>query len=133
MRKTLLQIIRELNLQSFWWKNYPFLWNFFLAIFMGNSSLRLSEVLARFFKYGNKVLTWNLRMTRLYVIFKKPSFGSRRIIIEKRYSKYSKILKTSCLPKRPWQTGKTQIRLLLKKQSDQGIPCLLFWPPFGEF
>ena len=28
--------------------------------------------------------------------------------------------------KRPTQIGKTQIRLLLKKQSDQGLPCLLF-------
>ena len=26
----------------------------------------------------------------------------------------------------PRQTGQTQIRLLLKKQSDQGLPCLLF-------
>ena len=25
------------------------------------------------------------------------------------------------------QTGQTQTRLLLKKQSDQGFPCLLFW------
>ena len=32
----------------------------------------------------------------------------------------------SCLPKRPRPTVKTQIRLLLKKQSDQGLPCLLF-------
>ena len=38
----------------------------------------------------------------------------------------SKILNTSCLPKRPRQTVQTQIRLLLKKQSDQGLPCLLF-------
>ena len=45
MRKTLLRIIRELNLLSYWWKIYRFLWNFFLAIFMGNPSLRLSEVL----------------------------------------------------------------------------------------
>ena len=45
MRKTFLRIIRELNLLSFWWKNYRFLWNFFLAIFMGNPSIRLSEVL----------------------------------------------------------------------------------------
>ena len=37
----------------------------------------------------------------------------------------SKILNTSRLPKRPRQTGQTQtqIRLLLKKQSDQGLPC----------
>ena len=32
----------------------------------------------------------------------------------------------SYLPKRPRQTVQTQIRLLLKKQSDQGLHCLLF-------
>ena len=45
MRIILLRIIREFNLLSFWWKNNRFLWNFCLAIFMGNPSLRLSEVL----------------------------------------------------------------------------------------
>ena len=42
------------------------------------------------------------------------------------WCKRSKISNTSCLPKRPRQTVQTQIRLLLKKQSDQGLPCLLF-------
>ena len=46
--------------------------------------------------------------------------------IVKKYGKCSKILNTSSLPKRSRQTGQTQIRLLLKKQSDQGFPCLLF-------
>ena len=32
--------------------------------------------------------------------------------------------------KRLRQTGHTQIRLLLKKQSDQGLPWLLFWQAF---
>ena len=32
----------------------------------------------------------------------------------------------NCLPKRSRETEQTQIRLLLKKQSDQGLPCLLF-------
>ena len=41
------------------------------------------------------------------------------------YSKFSKIKNFSYLPKRPRQTVQTQIRLLLKKQSDQGLPCLL--------
>ena len=40
--------------------------------------------------------------------------------------KFSKISNTSYLLKGPRQTGQTQIRLLLKKQSDQGLPCLLF-------
>ena len=45
------------------------------------------------------------------------------------YGKCSKILNTSCLSKRARQIEQTQIRLLLKKQSDQGLPCLLFkWP-----
>ena len=42
------------------------------------------------------------------------------------YGKCSKVLKTSCLLKRPRQTAQTQIRPLLKKQYDQGLPCLLF-------
>ena len=42
------------------------------------------------------------------------------------YGKCSKIINTSCLTKRPRQTVQTQIRLLLKKQSDLGIPCLRF-------
>ena len=45
MRKTLVRIIRELKLLSFSWKKYHLLWNFFLTIFMGYPSLRLSEVL----------------------------------------------------------------------------------------
>ena len=55
MRKTLVRIIRELKLLSFSWKKYYFLWNFFLAIFMGNPSLWLSEVLHNIFKpkFGN--------------------------------------------------------------------------------
>ena len=42
------------------------------------------------------------------------------------YGKCSKILSNSFLGKRPMQTVQTQIRLHLKKQSDQGLPCLLF-------
>ena len=44
---------------------------------------------------------------------------------EREYDKCSKILNTHCLPKRPRQIGQTQSRLLLKKQSDQGLPYLL--------
>ena len=39
---------------------------------------------------------------------------------------------TSCLPKKSKQTEQTQIRLALKKQSDQGLPSLLFWQAFCE-
>ena len=39
--------------------------------------------------------------------------------------KCSKILNAICLPKRPRKTVQTQIRLLLKNQSDQGLSCLL--------
>ena len=48
------------------------------------------------------------------------------------YSKCFKVLNTSFLPKRRRQTAQTQIRLLLKKQSDHGIPCLLFKQAFYE-
>ena len=42
------------------------------------------------------------------------------------YGKCSKILDSSFLPKRPRQTVQTKIRLLLKKQSDQGLHRLIF-------
>ena len=42
------------------------------------------------------------------------------------YSKYSKISNTSLIHKRYRQTVHTQIRLPLKKQSDQDLPCLPF-------
>ena len=38
----------------------------------------------------------------------------------------------SWISKMPRQTVQTQLRLLLKKQSDQGLPCLLFWWAFRE-
>ena len=40
MRKTLLRIIRESNLLSFWWKNFRFLWNFFSGHFYGQSFIK---------------------------------------------------------------------------------------------
>ena len=49
------------------------------------------------------------------------------------YSKCSKIFNTSCLSRRPRQTVQTQIRLLLKKQSDQGLPCLPLGQAFCEY
>ena len=42
------------------------------------------------------------------------------------FGKYSKIPNTCLIHKRYRQTVHTQIRLPLKKQSDQGLPCLLF-------
>ena len=42
------------------------------------------------------------------------------------YSKCLKISSVSCLPKRAGQIASTHIRLLMKKQSDQGLTCLLF-------
>ena len=57
----------------------------------------------------------------------------KEVFAHLRYGKCSKILNTSCLPKRPRQTGQTQIRLLLMKQSDPCLPCLLFCQAFCEF
>ena len=42
------------------------------------------------------------------------------------YGKWFKFSNTSFLPNGPRQTVQTQIRLLKKKQSDQGLLCLLF-------
>ena len=54
----------------------------------------------------------------------KPAMTTDFVIWAYKYGKCSKISKTSCLPKRPKQIAQTQIRL--RKQSDQGLPCLLF-------
>ena len=45
--------------------------------------------------------------------------------VYKNAGKHSNFLNTSVLPKRHRQTVQTQIRLLLKKQPDQSLPCLL--------
>ena len=50
-----------------------------------------------------------------------------------KYDKCSKISNTSYLPKRHRQIGQIQIRLLLKKQSVQGLPYLLLWQEIFEF
>ena len=49
------------------------------------------------------------------------------------FCRNSKFSNTSCLSKRPLQTAQIQIRLLLKKQSDHGLPCLLHGKVFCEF
>ena len=46
MRKTLVRLIRELKLLSSSWKNIIFFETFLWPFFMGNPSLRLSEVLS---------------------------------------------------------------------------------------
>ena len=58
----------------------------------------------------------------LFRIFEHSPMDYRLITY---YGKCSKISYTSYLPKRPRQIGQTKIRLLLKKQSDQGLPYLL--------
>ena len=49
-----------------------------------------------------------------------------KILEECIYGRCSKTSNTSCQPKISRQTVQIQIRLLLKKQSDQDLPCLLF-------
>ena len=71
-------------------------------------------------------------LTSYYICYKycfHRSWDSHFLSIYK-YSKCSKISNTSCHPKRPRQTGQTQIRL---QQSDRDLPCLLFWQAFCEF
>ena len=46
--------------------------------------------------------------------------------VNNKCSGFYKILNTSCTAKRLRQTVQLLIRLLLQKQSDQGLPCLLF-------
>ena len=42
-------------------------------------------------------------------------------------------LNTSCPTNNPIQTLQTQTRLLLNKQSNKHLPCLLYWLAFCEF
>ena len=49
------------------------------------------------------------------------------------YGRISQISSTSRLQKGLDKTVQIQIILLLKKQSDQGLPCLLFWHALCEF
>ena len=60
--------------------------------------------------------------------FNKDSLDLRYSNTKRKYGKCSKISNTSFLPKWPRHTCtvQTQIRLLLKKQSDQCLSCLLF-------
>ena len=84
-------------------------------------------------KYSHQFSIWLLQWTWAYGPF----------LVVHHYTEYQP--KTKCtvnvlknsnasrLPKRPRQTAQTLIRLLLKKQSDQGMSCLLFWQAFCEF
>ena len=58
--------------------------------------------------------------------FLSPTPTTPHISPELEYFPLLFILNTSCLQKWPRQTAQTQIRLLLKKQSDQGLHYLLF-------
>ena len=64
--------------------------------------------------------SWFCSLIRIY--FYSQNFSSIGTLA---YGRCSKISNTSCLPKRPRQTAQTPMRFL-KKQSDQGLPCLLF-------
>ena len=50
-----------------------------------------------------------------------------------RCSKISNTIIISFLPKRSRQTEQIHIILLMKKKSDQDLPCLLFYGAFCEF
>ena len=67
---------------------------------------------------------WNsfLKKKRILKKFSRWQKAHQKFPACKMYGKYSKISNTSCLPKRLRQTGHTQIRLLLKNQSDQDLP-----------
>ena len=79
-----------------------------------------------FDKFNN---VWAVLQDSLYIYNFEKSISW---LIAKSILFYDKCSK-SCLPKMHRQTAQTQIRLLLKKQSYQGLPCLLFWYSFCEF
>ena len=54
------------------------------------------------------------------------TFESNLLTLSSNIARKAKIWNTSCMLKRPRKTVQTKIRLLLKKQSDQGLPCMLF-------
>ena len=65
---------------------------------------------------------------RIYLASAEQEIRKETFIV---FSNY-KINVLSCQQKRYRQTVQTQIRLLLQKQSDQGLPCLLFRQAFCE-
>ena len=72
--------------------------------------------------------SYNFEVTSFSTPKTIPSFPRIPIaVLQKRtgHGKCFKISNTNCLQKRPRQTAQTQIRLLLKKQSDQGLHCFI--------
>ena len=99
------------------------MWNSVCTCF----SLKYSQAYEKgiaLFRWPNVYDLWNTYLTK---------FIDRYVSYIISYSKSSQILKARFLPKRPSQTAQTLIRLLMRKQSDQGLPCLLFWQAFCEF
>ena len=80
-------------------------------------------ILENYINSGALPKNQELRMTLAKLLKYLSETGEYSFCI---YGKCSKIWNTCCLPQRPRQTGQTLIRLLLKKQSDQRLPCLLF-------
>ena len=71
------------------------------------------------------MITWRIMTFSCWKTTKELCWGA----LIQYDSKCSKILNTSCLSKKRRQTGQTR---LLKKQSDQGLPHLLFRQAFCE-
>ena len=66
-------------------------------------------------------LVWDHSVVDVLAAGYDVHYGARSIKYEVRYDKVSKISNSSCQLNRPEQTAQTQIRLLLKKQTDQGL------------
>ena len=72
----------------------------------------------QFFKYGLKNAGKSLNLTKPYLML--PVLSLSQLMNKKNVLKFRKLV--AC-QKRPRQTTQTQIRLLPKKQSGQGLPC----------
>ena len=107
-------IFVNLKLQKSLWK-MTCLWNYFWSLSIMELKHRETPV------YKARVL---IRTDHSHKILqgtvKKKATNKKNMIL-----KCSKISNTSCLPK-GLKTVQTQIRLLLQKQSDPGLHCLLF-------
>ena len=86
---------------------------------MGQLNLRIKWMCPT----ADKIICYLLYSMFVYILWmiRVPS------IMENPFRKFSKILNTSCLPKRPWQTLQTLIRLLLKSAQTASSEAVWSW------
>ena len=103
-----------------------------LTFVLGTQKNNLTETIL--FSTHNIWFAWETRKLILHYHTLLPiGLATHEVCQSLHIFDFSKILNTNCLPQRPKPTVQTQIRLLMKKQSVQGLHSLLFWRAFCYF